>query len=119
LQVNLVGHGPAERLLKNATMLSAKQALAIGLIDEIVPSSDLDAAAAKHMRKLLRLPGTSYAITKTKLRAKLANDWEAQADAEAASGWSFLSQPQTIKSLGNVLKRLSGNKKRNKNKSKL
>jgi len=114
--ISLVGYGKAEVLLKNAVMVPAKQALAIGLINRVVSKEDLDSVAATYMKSLLRLPAVSYGITKVNLRGDLGNAWEAQADEEAKNGWAFLNLPQTTKMLGGVLKRLSGNKHRKKSK---
>ena len=112
VMVALIGHGPAERLLKNATMVPAGQALRMGLVDAVVPTADLDSAAEKYCRRVMRLPSPSYALTKDRLRGELSRAWEAFADKEAAQVFATLSDPKTVRSLGAVLKRLSKGKKK-------
>lgn len=69
LLVEAVGPARARSLLLMARRLDAAHALAIGLVDEVVPSSDLDDAVARITGDLLAAAPRSIAATKRLLPA--------------------------------------------------
>eukprot|EP00472_Partenskyella_glossopodia_P005381 CAMPEP_0197520912 /NCGR_PEP_ID=MMETSP1318-20131121/6236_1 /TAXON_ID=552666 /ORGANISM="Partenskyella glossopodia, Strain RCC365" /LENGTH=213 /DNA_ID=CAMNT_0043072683 /DNA_START=116 /DNA_END=754 /DNA_ORIENTATION=- len=87
VMMRLVGFGVGEKLLTNGIMLTHQQALKIGVIDEVVPVSDLDSAALKAIQKLLRIPTSSRIQAKMRYRKDLGDEWEANAEKEAAFLW--------------------------------
>lgn len=103
----IVGPAVAERLLITAKLLQPKEALDIGLVDEVVPKSLLLESAVAEMKKMLKTPDNGRHETKKTLRLAFAQEWSAAASSEAISGWSFLSDPNTVRFLGKVLEKLS------------
>jgi enoyl-CoA hydratase len=67
----LVGHGRARRLLLTGEMIGAAEALAWGLVDAVVPPSELDAAVERFAAAILA--GGKQAI---RLQKALIRDWE-------------------------------------------
>jgi len=104
---DLVGHGLATRYLTTAKMIDRNEALSVGLIDEIVPIENLLIAAFRVLNIFLKMPASSFALTKYRMRGKVADAWEAYGEEEAKEGWQLLSNKRTVKALGAVLQRLS------------
>jgi enoyl-CoA hydratase len=78
--------GPAvRRLVWNAELLAPAEALAIGLIDEVVTPPELAAAALAAAQRLARIPAEVFAVTKRQLqgpaRDRLASVSQADDDA--------------------------------------
>lgn len=55
-------------LVLTGRLLDVHEALAAGLVDEVVPEGELLERALKQARSLARVPATSYAVTKRLLR---------------------------------------------------
>ena len=60
----LVGFAKTKHLLFNASVLSATDAKAIGLVTEVVPDEDLDGAVSTYVRNLLKRPSRALQWTK-------------------------------------------------------
>lgn len=102
------GAARAETLLTTAALLPARDALAAGLVDAVVPAGELlGAARAECLRRLAAGPDGGRAATKRALRGGFAAGWEAHGPAEAEAGWAGLSDPLVVAALGASLARLS------------
>lgn len=66
---HVVGARHMERLAATGENLSVEQALAIGLVDRVVPAGELSARAVERARFLAGLSGAAYAAVKLRSRA--------------------------------------------------
>ncbi|KAJ3017722.1 hypothetical protein HKX48_003414 [Thoreauomyces humboldtii] len=113
LMATIVGQGRADKMCQFGRMISAKEALVVGLVDKVVTDEEaLMVAASKTMEQLLRLPDQGRQLTKLSLRGELADKWADPAflKAEAEGGWAMLESPGVVRALGGVLARLSKSK---------
>ncbi|TPX63234.1 hypothetical protein SpCBS45565_g06778 [Spizellomyces sp. 'palustris'] len=110
LMASVIGQGKTDKLTQFAKMVKAKEALAIGLVDEVVQDEKelLDRAEAV-IQGLLMLPDPGRQLTKNSLRGPLAQEWadERWLNSEAGTAWKMLSLPSTVKALEGVFARLS------------
>lgn len=106
-----IGERAAERLLLSGGMASPQQALALGMVDELVEKDGLLASAEAVAARLAKLPGHAFAASKLSLRGDLAARWEAFYVREPEGAWQFLTLPATIKTLGAAMARLSSGSK--------
>ena len=100
-----IGSGPAYNLLQEATLLSPQDALNLGLVDEVVSKDVLMSSAEEWMQKMLKLPDKGRQVTKLRMREELSKELEDKAEAEAETAWPFLQHPNTVRTLGGVLKK--------------
>lgn len=108
LMSKLIGHRAAEGLLLNGRLISPQEAKKLGMVDEIVDKEQLLPAAELLLSKVVKLPSSARAATKTSLREDFCKEWEAYYVEEHKGGWKFLNQQDTLKVLGATLQRLSG-----------
>lgn len=71
--INLVGMAKAKELVMTCEELTAKQALAMGLVNQVVPPDDLPAAALAFAHKLAARPPMALRRTKEFFRALYTN----------------------------------------------
>lgn len=84
-----IGARAAENLLVTGAMLESRQALAVGLVDELQPPGQVLAAAHEWCRRLLALPRQAMLATRSLARSDLAEifadakpeDFQAMTDA--------------------------------------
>ena len=67
----IVGFAKTKDLLFNATVLSAAEALALGLVTRVVPEAELDAAVARYVAGLLARPARALQWTKMAVNAQM------------------------------------------------
>ncbi len=67
----IVGFAKAKDLLFNATVLTAAEALGLGLITQVVPAAALDSAVAAYVEGLLRRPARALQWTKMAVNAQM------------------------------------------------
>ncbi len=79
----LVGFGRAMELCLTGRPVKANEALAIGLVNQVVPAEQLDATTQKLATRLASLPGKALALTKRLLNQSFENDFHEQLLAEA------------------------------------
>ncbi|MEM9622624.1 MAG: enoyl-CoA hydratase-related protein [Pseudomonadota bacterium] len=79
----VVGPGRARQLMLTAERVSAAQALAIGLVNEVVPAAELQQAAKRLTTSLANGPRTAYAYIKDNLDEALDIDHASAIDREA------------------------------------
>jgi len=104
----LVGARQAERLAVGGLLISAQEALEIGLIDEVAPPDEVVERAQKWCESLLALPSEAMATTRREARADLVaifdRDLEAELD-EVIAGWWSPSTQATLRALAERLKK--------------
>ena len=105
--VKTVGARQAEALLVDALMLPPPAALAVGLVDAVVPEAQLMGAADAYIATRLRLPPSSRAFVKRQLRQPLSDAWLEELPQDTEQTWERLIQPQIQKSIAAVLVALS------------
>jgi enoyl-CoA hydratase/carnithine racemase len=81
----IVGLGRATELLMLGDKVSAEQALAIGLANEVVPADELLERAGALAQRLADGPALAYATTKTLLSRELDMDLASAVEFEAAN----------------------------------
>lgn len=81
----IVGVHTARRLALLGDTISAEQALALGIVSEVVPSADLAANAAGLAQRLAAGPPIAMALTKRLFAVTMSNSFDEQLDAEAAA----------------------------------
>jgi len=79
----LVGLGKAMELCMTGQKVDAAEALRLGLVNQVVPAAELEAATRKLAARIAGLPGRAIALTKRLLNQSMNNDLEAQLEAEA------------------------------------
>ena len=80
----LIGRGPAEVMFLTGARVDAEEARRIGLVNEIVPQSDLLAAAQSHAASIAENAPLAVRSTRKTLRADLAAGVRAATDREFA-----------------------------------
>jgi 2-(1,2-epoxy-1,2-dihydrophenyl)acetyl-CoA isomerase len=80
----IVGTRRAMELILTNRVLSAGEALDLGIVNQVVPEDEFDAAVAKLAGKLAKGPTLAYVRARELLMASYRNDPFAQMDAEAA-----------------------------------
>lgn len=81
----IVGVHTARRLALLGDTISAEQALALGIVAEVVPSTDLAASAVGLAQRLAAGPPIAMALTKRLFAVTTSNSFDEQLDAEAAA----------------------------------
>ena len=104
----------ADLTLQLGKLLTPVEAKTLGLLDEVVPAAALMPAATRAMENFLKTPDGARHATKVNVRGEFSAAWEAYIEEEASGGWAMLSTPEVEATLGKVIERLSGNKRRAK-----
>jgi 2-(1,2-epoxy-1,2-dihydrophenyl)acetyl-CoA isomerase len=79
----LVGFGRAMELCCTGRPIKAEEALAIGLVNAVVPHEDLEEETMKLANRLASLPAKAIALTKRLLNQSFQNDFKEQLIQEA------------------------------------
>jgi 2-(1,2-epoxy-1,2-dihydrophenyl)acetyl-CoA isomerase len=79
----LVGFGRAMELCCTGRPVKAEEALAIGLVNQVVKSDELEAATLKLASRLASLPAKAISLTKRLLNQSFENDFKEQLTQEA------------------------------------
>src|SRR5438270_1433031 len=79
----LVGRGRAAELLMTGRMVDASEALAIGMVDRVVPAAELVVETAKLAQSIANAPPYAVAGIQRALAASERNDLRAQLELEA------------------------------------
>jgi 2-(1,2-epoxy-1,2-dihydrophenyl)acetyl-CoA isomerase len=79
----LIGLGKAMEMCMTGAKIDANEALRLGIVNQVVPAAELDAAVAKLASRLASLPSRAIALTKRLLNQSANNDLDAQLEAEA------------------------------------
>jgi len=106
----IVGSRQAERLCVGGLMVSAAEALRIGLVDELAPHGQVVERAVEWCRSLLALPPNAMAATRRMARADLATLFEEGSEEEIAFVLDEWFSEETQRVMREVAERL-GKKK--------
>lgn len=79
----LVGLGRAMELCMTGRPVKADEALAIGMVNQVVPADDLESAAATMAERLASLPTRAISLTKRLLNESFERTLSEQLDAES------------------------------------
>lgn len=79
----LVGYGKAFELCTLGSKIDAREALRLGLVNQVVSADQLAETTNKIAGKLASLPGKAIGLTKRLLNQSLENDLKQQLEAEA------------------------------------
>lgn len=102
---HVVGPRLAQRIAMSAQMLSMEEALAIGLVDELVAPEAVIGRARDWATGLLALPPLAMNYTRTLARAALVAGLQPEIDAERATGYWFSAETQA--GMRNLVERLA------------
>ena len=100
--VRIVGQRQAERLAVRGLLVSPDEALAAGLIDEVVAPEEVIAKAIEWCRAVLKLPQAALHATRNSLRADYAVMFDTLAsstEAEMTAVWFSEETQQVLKDL--------------------
>jgi enoyl-CoA hydratase/carnithine racemase len=75
--VQLIGPGPARRLILSGEVIGSDEALRLGLIDHLVPADNFDAGLAEVVGRYLAAPATAAMATKRLIRRALDTSFDA------------------------------------------
>ena len=109
--IRLIGHRQAERLAVRGMLVSPEDALAAGLVDQVVAPDAVISAALAWCREVIKLPPAAMAITRGTLRGdfkKLFDDLSEGTREEMTAVW-FSDEPQ--KTLKALVEQLAARKK--------
>eukprot|EP00128_Syssomonas_multiformis_P007125 Colp12_sorted_trinity150504_noHs@7428 len=112
VMVNTVGHRQAEKLLGLGLMVPSKDALSIGLVDQVVPMEQVMPTAQAEMAKWLKIPEAARSITKKALRKATVDKLLAQREGDVEDFVKFATAPQVQASLGAYLQALQSKSKK-------
>ena len=99
----LVGLRRATDLMLTNRRVKAEEALAIGLLTELVPEDELDARVDEVVARLAVGPTASYGAVKRLLRSSATAELEPQLDAEADSIATLAASPTGIEGVAAFL----------------
>ncbi len=109
--IRLVGHRQAERLAVHGMLVTPEEALAAGLVDQVVPQDEVIPKAIAWCREGMKLPPSAMDITRRSLRADfraLFDELSESTREEMTAVW-FSEEPQ--KTLRALVAQLSARKK--------
>lgn len=90
----IVGPRVARRLAVRGELVPMDEALALGLVDELVAPDALDAAAVERARELTALPPLAMNTTRRNVKADLLRLLAGPGDAALATDWWFGAETQ-------------------------
>ncbi|QDZ21705.1 enoyl-CoA delta isomerase [Chloropicon primus] len=103
----LIGARHAQTALMTGKMFKPKDALAVGLVNQVVPEENLLATAEAVVAKWVQIPSFGVATTKKFLKEELAQELDDFCEEEATETWQILSSPKIIGLMEKYLKGLS------------
>jgi 3,2-trans-enoyl-CoA isomerase len=102
----LVGPRQAERLGVGGVLLSPEQALALGLVDELIPADEVVDRAIRWCQGLLEVPPAAMNSTRRLARADLTVCFETDLEAELRQVNAWWWSPETQTTLHGLAARL-------------
>ncbi len=91
----VIGPRMARRISTRGTLLPMNEALAIGLVDELVDAESLMPTALTRARELLALPPVAMNTTRLAGKARLIEAYSNCSDVATATDWWFSTETQT------------------------
>ncbi|XP_076998264.1 enoyl-CoA delta isomerase 1, mitochondrial [Tamandua tetradactyla] len=99
LLVNTVGHRAAERALQLGLLFPPADALRVGLVDQVAPEDQVQAAALSAVGRWTAIPDAARQLTKGMMRRPMAERLLKQRDADVQNFVDFISRDSTQKAL--------------------
>lgn len=91
-----VGPRAARRLATRGELLSMDDAVALGLLDELVAPDELLPTALSRARELLALPPVAMNTTRLATKSRLIEALDSSSDVAAATAWWFSAETQAV-----------------------
>ncbi len=107
----LVGARNAERLAVSGLLVSPREALALGLVDDVVPTEQVITRALKWCEGLLALPRAAMELTRSQARADLVGEFARDVDQELDQVSSWWWSKETQAGLHRMVEQLEAKKK--------
>ncbi|MBI5201088.1 MAG: enoyl-CoA hydratase/isomerase family protein [Elusimicrobia bacterium] len=104
LSIGVSPAGVRQLALKGRTLRS-EEALAIGLVDRVVPSAELHAEAFAEARALIKLPPMAYGLVKRHLMGSISPHVETRMRDAQAEFPKLIGSPEAKEALGGVASR--------------
>lgn len=101
----IVGPRTAGRLILTAASVKAPEALALGLVTQIVADTELDQEAAKLTRRFAKAPQGAIRLAKSLLRSSATGDLDTQLDAERAAIVESVGHPDFAEGISAFLEK--------------
>merc|ERR1711916_9271 len=114
LFVNTIGQKNAELHLKLGSMLSAQNALDIGLVDEVVAQAEVMPRALAKLKEFKSIPGSALMMTKQNLRKELISGLRNNLDKDVDEFVGFVMMPPVQKALDAYISMLAARSKKSK-----
>ena len=105
-----IGAKYAHSALMTGKMFKPREALAVGLVDELAPEPDLLARAEGVIKKWAKLPHFGVSTTKRFLKDEIANEMFEFCDEEAEQTWGILTSPAIVGLMESYIRRLAKKK---------
>ena len=106
-----VGARAAERLAVSALLITPREAVVCGLVDEVVPAGQVVDRALKWCEELVALPRTAMEITRRQARADFVREFDQDKSKEVAEVNSWWWSDETQKALHRMVEQLAMRKK--------
>lgn len=106
LMMSAVGTRHADRLLQLGWLCDCEEALRIGLVDALATEADLMKSAETHLLRWMRVPNRARQLTKSFLRAPLAEKLRSCQQQDVEDTWRVVNDETTQRQLGAYLKNL-------------
>ena len=91
----VIGARLAQRIATRGSLLPMTEALAIGLVDELVDAESLMSTALIRARELLALPPVAMNTTRLAAKARLIDAYSDCSDVATATDWWFSTETRT------------------------
>jgi Delta3-Delta2-enoyl-CoA isomerase len=109
--IRLLGQRQAERLAVRGALISPDEALACGLVDQVVAQEEVVPRAIEWCREMLRLPVSAMLATRKTLRADYARIFDAESVATRDEMTAVWFAEETQKALRDLVAQLAAKKK--------
>lgn len=109
-----IGQRKAERMLQLGETPTADEALAIGLVDEVVEANELEAAAQRAAERFVAVPAEARWMSKDVMRRELFQHMSTQEERQYDTEFfgQMIQNPDIVKNIGAYLERLQKSKKK-------
>ncbi|XP_019641950.1 PREDICTED: enoyl-CoA delta isomerase 1, mitochondrial-like [Branchiostoma belcheri] len=108
---DIIGKRQAELSILQGKLYSPEEALQLGLVDKVVPETDMMSAAESELRQWLQVPDAARILTKSNLRRKLLQAFEHNREREVEEITRFIQTDSFQNNLKEFMQNLK-NKKR-------
>lgn len=82
MTINLAGVRQADKLFQTAALIKSREALELGLVDEVVPMDEVMTASKKHVAKLLEIPDVGRTRIKEDMQKEAVEEFHQLREAD-------------------------------------